>query len=88
MPEEEKVDNLIDVGEADQQPAEINLDDKGEPEKTEAPVNLKLPTTSKATVGETLTPRLPAFTYTLPDSTCKAEVTFSVPSPISPSESM
>ena len=42
MPEEEKVDNLIDVGEADQQPAEINLDDKGEPEKVEAPKEEKI----------------------------------------------
>ena len=32
MPEEEKkAGDLIDVGEADQQPTEINLDDKGEP---------------------------------------------------------
>ena len=43
MPEEEKkVDDLIDVGEADQQPAEINLDDKGEPEKVEAPKEEKI----------------------------------------------
>jgi hypothetical protein len=42
MPEEEKVDNLIDVGEADQQPTEINLDDKGEPEKVEAPKEEKI----------------------------------------------
>ena len=42
MPEEEKVDNLIDVGEADQQATEINLDDKGEPEKVEAPVEEKI----------------------------------------------
>ena len=26
---ENKVDSLVDVGEADQQPTEINLDDKG-----------------------------------------------------------
>ena len=32
---ENKVDNLIDVGEADQQETEVNLDDKGEPEKVE-----------------------------------------------------
>ena len=31
---ENKADNLIDVGEADQQATEINLDDKGEPEKS------------------------------------------------------
>ena len=43
MPEEEKkVDDLIDVGEADQQPTEINLDDKGEPEKVEAPKEEKI----------------------------------------------
>ena len=40
MPTEnaQKVDDLIDVGEADQKATEINLDDKGEPEKVEAPV--------------------------------------------------
>jgi hypothetical protein len=44
MPEEaqKKVDDLIDVGEADQQAAEINLDDKGEPEKVEAPKEEKI----------------------------------------------
>ena len=31
-----KADNLIDVGEADQVSTEINLDNKGEPEKVEA----------------------------------------------------
>ena len=42
MPEEkDKVENLVDVGEADQQATEINLDDKGEPEKVEAPVEEK-----------------------------------------------
>ena len=39
---ENKVDNLIDVGEADQQATEINLDDKGEPEKVETPVEEKI----------------------------------------------
>jgi len=39
---ENKVDNLIDVGEADQQATEINLDDKGEPEKIETPVEEKI----------------------------------------------
>ena len=39
---ENKADNLIDVGEADQQATEINLDDKGEPEKVEAPVEEKI----------------------------------------------
>ena len=38
---ENKVD-LIDVGEADQQATEINLDDKGEPEKVEAPAEDKI----------------------------------------------
>ena len=33
---ESKVENLVDVGEADQEATEINLDDKGEPEKVEA----------------------------------------------------
>ena len=37
-----KADNLIDVGEADQQSTEINLDNKGEPEKVEAPVEEKI----------------------------------------------
>ena len=36
------VDNLIDVGEADQQSTEINLDNKGEPEKVEAPKEEKI----------------------------------------------
>jgi len=38
--EQQKVDDLIDVGET--VGAEINLDDKGEPEKTEAPVEEKI----------------------------------------------
>ena len=38
--ENEKTENLVDVGE--EQGAEINLDDKGEPEKTEAPVEEKI----------------------------------------------
>ena len=37
-----KADDLIDVGEADQQAAEINLDNKGEPEKVEAPKEEKI----------------------------------------------
>ena len=40
MPEEEKKQDLIDVGE--EEGAEINLDDKGEPEKTEAPKEEKI----------------------------------------------
>ena len=39
---ENKVDSLIDVGEADESSTEINLDDKGEPEKIEAPVEEKI----------------------------------------------
>ena len=37
-----KADNLIDVGEADQESTEINLDSKGEPEKVEAPKEEKI----------------------------------------------
>ena len=37
-----KADNLIDVGEADQKATEINLDNKGEPEKIETPVEEKI----------------------------------------------
>ena len=40
--ENEKKVDLIDVGEADQQATEINLDDKGEPEKVEAPAEDKI----------------------------------------------
>ena len=39
---ENKVDSLIDVGEADEKATEINLDDKGEPEKVEAPTEPKI----------------------------------------------
>ena len=39
---ENKVDSLIDVGEADEKATEINLDEKGEPEKVEAPVEEKI----------------------------------------------
>ena len=39
---ENKVDSLIDVGEADESSTEINLDNKGEPEKVEAPVEEKI----------------------------------------------
>ena len=42
MPEEVKKDDLIDVGEANEKATEINLDDKGEPEKTEAPKEEKI----------------------------------------------
>ena len=40
--ENEKTENLVDVGEADQQETEVNLDDKGEPEKIETPVEEKI----------------------------------------------
>ena len=39
---ENKVDSLIDVGEADEKATEINLDDKGEAEKVEAPAEEKI----------------------------------------------
>ena len=39
---ENKVQSLIDVGEEDQKETEINLDDKGEPEKIEQPVEEKI----------------------------------------------
>ena len=39
---ENKVESLIDVGEADEKATEINLDDKGEPEKVEAPAEDKI----------------------------------------------
>ena len=39
---ENKVDSLIDVGEADEKATEINLDDKGEPEKVETPKEEKI----------------------------------------------
>ena len=42
MPQEEKKGDLIDVGEADEKATEINLDDQGEPEKTEAPKEEKI----------------------------------------------
>ena len=49
---ENKVD-LIDVGEADQQATEINLDDKGEPEKVEAPVEEKIEVEEVSEVDKT-----------------------------------
>ena len=51
---ESKVENLIDVGEADQQATEINLDDKGEPEKVEAPVEEKIEVEEVSEVDKTL----------------------------------
>ena len=48
-----KADNLIDVGEADQQAAEINLDNKGEPEKVEAPKEEKIEVEEVSEVDKT-----------------------------------
>ena len=49
--ENEKTENLIDVGE--EQGAEINLDDKGEPEKVEAPVEEKIEVEEVSEVDKT-----------------------------------
>ena len=46
-------DNLIDVGEADQQSTEINLDNKGEPEKVEAPKEEKIEVEEVSEVDKT-----------------------------------
>jgi hypothetical protein len=51
--ENEKTENLIDVGEADQQETEINLDDKGEPEKIEAPAEEKIEVEEVSEVDKT-----------------------------------
>jgi len=48
-----KADSLIDVGEADQQAAEINLDNKGEPEKVEAPKEEKIEVEEVSEVDKT-----------------------------------
>ena len=48
-----KADNLIDVGEADQQSTEINLDNKGEPEKVEAPKEEKIEVEEVSEVDKT-----------------------------------
>ena len=48
-----KADDLIDVGEADQQAAEINLDNKGEPEKVEAPKEEKIEVEEVSEVDKT-----------------------------------
>ena len=49
--ENEKTENLIDVGE--EQGAEINLDDKGEPEKVEAPAEEKIEVEEVSEVDKT-----------------------------------
>ena len=51
MPDEKKVDDLVDVGE--EQGAEINLDDKGEPEKVEAPAEEKIEVEEVSEVDKT-----------------------------------
>ena len=51
MPDEKKVDDLVDVGE--EQGAEINLDDKGEPEKVEAPAEEKIEVEEVSDVDKT-----------------------------------
>ena len=48
-----KADNLIDVGEADQQSTEINFDNKGEPEKVEAPKEEKIEVEEVSAVDKT-----------------------------------
>ena len=49
--ENEKTESLIDVGE--EQGAEINLDDKGEPEKVEAPAEEKIEVEEVSEVDKT-----------------------------------
>jgi len=49
--ENEKTENLVDVGE--EQGAEINLDDKGEPEKIESPVEEKIEVEEVSQVDKT-----------------------------------
>ena len=49
--ENEKTENLIDVGE--EQGAEINLDDKGEPEKVETPAEEKIEVEEVSEVDKT-----------------------------------
>ena len=49
--ENEKIENLVDVGE--EQGAEINLDDKGEPEKIESPVEEKIEVEEVSDVDKT-----------------------------------
>ena len=48
-----KVENLIDVGEADQQETEINLDEKGNPEKIEEPKEEKIEVEEVSEVDKT-----------------------------------
>ena len=48
-----KEENLIDVGEADQESTEINLDNKGEPVKVEAPKEEKIEVEEVSEVDKT-----------------------------------
>ena len=50
---ENKVDNLVDVGEADHQETEINLDEKGNPEKIEEPTEEKIEVEEVSEVDKT-----------------------------------
>jgi hypothetical protein len=50
---ENKVENLVDVGEADQQETEINLDEKGNPEKIEEPKEEKIEVEEVSDVDKT-----------------------------------
>ena len=50
---ENKVESLIDVGEADEKATEINLDDKGEAEKVEAPAEEKIEVEEVSEVDKT-----------------------------------
>ena len=50
---ENKVENLVDVGEADQQETEINLDEKGNPEKIEEPKEEKIEVEEVSEVDKT-----------------------------------
>ena len=58
-----KADNLIDVGEADQKATEINLDNKGEPEKVEAPKEEKIEVEEVSEVDEMQSTRASIATW-------------------------
>ena len=50
---ENKKNDLIDVGEEDQKETEINLDEKGEPEKKEKPAEEKIEVEEVSDVDKT-----------------------------------
>ena len=50
---ENKVDSLVDVGEADEKATEINLDEKGNPEKIEEPKEEKIEVEEVSEVDKT-----------------------------------